>query len=242
MLPRRRITPWAVALLLAAATAAGGAWWYFRPGGPAVTPSREQFPVRGIDISAHNGTVDFERLATVDSLDFVIIKATEGTAFKDAAFDDNWRRATEAGLHVGAYHFFRFDSPGYLQALNLLHSVRRRHLDLPLVIDIEEWTNPDNETTANIVRQLNDFIDTVDDAGYSVMLYTNGDGYERFIRGRFDRYPLWIASLSREPDPSWVLWQYTHSGRTAGTGSSTDINAFAGSRSEWLDWLSESSR
>lgn len=234
-----RIKPWIVILLLAAALAGGGAWWYFRPGGPGVTPSREQYPVRGIDISAHNGTIDFEQLATVESIDFVIIKATEGTAFKDAAFETNWLGATDAGIPVGAYHFFRFDSPGYMQALNMLHSVRGRHLDLPLVIDIEEWTNPDNQTTTNIVGQLNEFINTVEDAGYSVMLYTNGDGYERFIRGHFDRYPLWIASLSSEPREGWVLWQYTHRGSLSGTDSSTDINTFAGSRSDWLDWLSK---
>lgn len=97
-----------------------------------------EFPVRGIDISSHNGSVDFDRAASM-GFRFVIMKASEGSDFKDAAFIDNIRRAREAGLKVGVYHFFRFDADGRMQALNLLHSVRGRRLDMPLVIDLEEW-------------------------------------------------------------------------------------------------------
>ncbi|MDE5785978.1 MAG: hypothetical protein K2H98_05535, partial [Duncaniella sp.] len=42
----------------------------------AVYPDRQLYPVAGIDISAHNGTVDFDAVKA-DGYDFVIIKATE---------------------------------------------------------------------------------------------------------------------------------------------------------------------
>lgn len=78
---------------------------------PAMEPDRNLYPTRGIDISAHNGTIDFGKVKKA-GYDFVIIKATEGTDFKDSMFSDNLRRAREAGLKVGAYHFFRFDTDG----------------------------------------------------------------------------------------------------------------------------------
>ncbi|MDE6309419.1 MAG: hypothetical protein K2L81_04415, partial [Muribaculaceae bacterium] len=76
-------------------------------------------PVNGIDISSHNGKIDFEAVRA-DSIDFVIIKATEGSTFKDPAFHTNHTNALKAGLKVGAYHFFRFETNGQQQALNLI--------------------------------------------------------------------------------------------------------------------------
>lgn len=70
-----------------------------------------RYEVRGIDISAHNGPIDFERIRN-EGIDFVFMKASEGSGFKDVAFFDNYRNARKAGLKVGAYHFFRFDEIG----------------------------------------------------------------------------------------------------------------------------------
>ncbi len=225
-----------VAITVATVAVASAAWWYFRPGGPAVTPSREEFPVRGVDISAHNGAVDFTALRA-DSIDFVIIKASEGTDFKDPNFHDNYRRARAAGLAVGAYHFFRFDTPGYMQALNLLHSVRGKQLDLPLVIDIEEWGNPNDRATSTISSQLRVMAGLLEQEGYKVMLYSNKDGYDRFLRAGFSGYPIWIASLTGQPDMQWTFWQYTHSGSVRGVPSSVDVNTFRGSRSDFASFL-----
>lgn len=90
-----------------------------------VTPSEEEYPVRGIDISSHNGDIDFGALKQA-GIDFVLIKASEGSSFKDPRFYTNIARARKAGLKVSAYHFFRFDATGYMQALNFLHSLRGR--------------------------------------------------------------------------------------------------------------------
>lgn len=222
-------------ILLAAIALTG---WRLSRKAPPVTPDTALYPVKGIDISAHNGKVDFKALAR-DSVDFILLKASEGTAFKDGNFHDNYREAHRAGIAVGAYHFFRFDASGYMQALNFLHSVRGKQLDLPLVIDIEEWTNPDDRTTLAIIKQLRQLIDMLEQAGYNVMLYSNKDGYNRFILNNFDQYPLWIASLTDVPSGNWRLWQYTHRGSVAGIDSKVDLNTFNGSRDSWLDWLNE---
>ena len=56
----------------------------------------------GIDVSAHQGTIDWVRAAR-DGITFAYVKTTEGRDFTDERFDENWR---EAGLDRGAYHFF----------------------------------------------------------------------------------------------------------------------------------------
>lgn len=196
-------------------------------------PDPEKYEIRGIDVSAHNGDIDFP-IVRDDGYEFVFIKATEGATFKDRRFISNLRRAREAGLKVGAYHFFRFDTPGYMQGLNFLNSVRSRELDLPLVIDVEEWTNPNSQATALVLDRLGEMIDHLERHGYRVMLYTNKNGFTRFIRGRLESYPLWLCSLAVEPElERWAMWQATHNGKVRGIKGPVDINAFQGSKEEW---------
>jgi len=113
-------------LLLAGAAALvvlGGVyvvWHFILPHSVAV--DRFRYPVAGIDVSKHNGVIDFDAVAA-DDYQFVFIKASEGKTYKDEAFDRNYHSARNAGLKVGAYHFFRKNRTGQEQAANLLSVV-----------------------------------------------------------------------------------------------------------------------
>ena len=88
-----------------------------------------------------------------EGIDFVFIKATEGGTFKRQKFIDNIRLAREAGLKTGAYHFFRFDTR--LHAGAQLSQLRARTpARPPLVIDLEEWANPNSQPTAMVLNRL----------------------------------------------------------------------------------------
>lgn len=205
---------------------------------PTFHPDRSQYPVRGIDLSHHNAYIDFDK-AKADGYEFVILKTTEGTSLKDPRFVRNIRQARQAGLKIGVYHFFRFDTSGYMQGLNLVHSLRGRPLDLPVAIDVEDWTNPTNQPRAAIKKRLQELIDHLQANGYNVMIYTNQKGYDRYIRGTFDTYPLWISALGHTPEVDrWTFWQYSHTGRVKGIDTKVDLNVFAGSRRQWLQFLS----
>lgn len=146
-------------------------------------PDREVYPLRGIDISHHNGEVDFSRVASEEAdVAFAYIKATEGTDFIDPAFIRNARLSVASGIPSGAYHFFRYDTDGELQALNFLHAIQGRGFTLPPAIDVEDWGNPDGHTTALIVERLRRMTDCLAAKGYSPLIYTNLDGYHRLIR------------------------------------------------------------
>ncbi len=194
-------------------------------------------PVKGVDISAHNGNVKFSTLKE-QGIDFAILKATEGSTFKDTSFVNNIQKAQNAGMKVGAYHFFRFDVPGHLQAINLINSVTGRKLDFPIVIDIEESGNPEITDTKLIKSRLGEMIDHLHYSGFPVMLYSNKKGYNRFIKEHFDTIPLWICSFSNPPEEfDWDLWQYTHSGHLNGANGHIDINAFRGTIDEYDLWV-----
>lgn len=201
-------------------------------------PGFREHDIVGIDISAHNGDIDFDKVKS-EGIEFVIIKATEGGTFKDKKFVDNVREARKAGLKVGAYHFFRFDTPGYIQGLNFVNSIHGRKLDLPVAIDIEEFTNPNLQTSRLVMNRVTEMADHLESRGYRVMLYTNKKGYARFIKGQLSTYPLWLCSLGTRPDDiDCELWQATHHGRVNGVGSEVDVNVFTSSREAWTEFSS----
>lgn len=222
------VVKWTVIALLSL-TVAGGGWFVWNRWFSArANPSPVEYPVRGIDISAHNGSVDFSRVKA-SGIDYIYVKATEGTDFMDRNYDRNARGATSCNIPCGAYHFFRFDTDGEMQALNFLSALRRRGFTLPPAIDVEEWGNPKGETDT-VVARLRSMVDYMVKSGQPPLIYTNKDGYQRFIRGRFDECPLWICSFTDPPlegvDASAItVWQYSHRGSVDGISGAVDLNA-----------------
>lgn len=201
--------------------------------------SEADYPIRGVDLSAHNGKVDFGNLKEA-GITFVMLKASEGESFRDSRFEENYRLASEAGLYVGAYHFFRFDVDGILQARNFMQALEEKDIPIPLAIDVEEHGNPFSLISDKVVRRLADMIDELSANEFPIVIYTNKDGYEKFIKGNFDDYPLWICSFS-EPvaEMDWTLWQYSHWGNLPGVKGNVDLNIFYGNGGQWKQWLQQ---
>ncbi len=214
------------------------AWHSFISTPPYVDP--ERYPVRGIDVSAHNGLMNLDAAAS-DGVEFIFIKATEGVSFVDENFKINYRKAQHAGLKIGAYHFFRFDKDGVEQAMHFLRVIDNRRYELGLAIDVEQQGNPENIDPALVVERLSAMVEYLNLKGYHVMLYTNRDGYEKFLMETFPGYPLWICSFSEHPiDADWTFWQYNHHGAVKGIRGDVDLDVFNGSREEWEKYLSRS--
>lgn len=203
-----------------------------------VSLARRQFPVKGIDISHHNGRIDFKRVAA-DSVDFVIIKATEGVSFRDSMLLRNYRGARHAGLRTGYYHFFQFNHGGVRQGRHFLNTVDTLYTDMPLVVDFERSYNPETDYYL-VVGRLRDMVAYLRRHGRRVMIYCNNQDYTRYIRGNFDDLDLWLAS-GRLPadDDRRHLWQHSHNGRVDGIPTPVDINTFNGSREDFQQWLHE---
>lgn len=196
------------------------------------------YNVYGIDISAHNGEIDFAT-AKADNLDFVLIKASEGATFRDAKFNDNYENASKAGFKVGAYHFFRYDVTGRQQAENFLDAVKGKDLSLPLAIDVENSGNPWVFFKSPASRELRNMIDHLKARHYPVIVYTNKSTHKDLISGRFHDCPLWLCTFSK-PDTTyqWTIWQYSHVGQISGIPGDVDLNVFCGDSSEWDTFVS----
>lgn len=240
---RARILAIAIVAVTAMAVTTIAVLRFMAPKEAHVEIDRERYPIRGLDLSAHNGVPDFDSIATA-GYSFVYLKASEGNTHRDASFMRNYLAAKRAGLKVGAYHFFRFDCDGTHQARNFMEAVAATQLDLPWAIDIEEWGNPADTYTDLIVERLESMRAVVEPEKGRCIVYTNKNGDARFVRGRYDAgdkayAELWICSFTDPPltRRQWTLWQHSHVGRVPGVQGNADLNVFNGSADKWQQWL-----
>lgn len=211
-------------------------WWRGE-----IVIDRNKYPIVGIDVSAHNGDIDFNKVRA-DGYSFVFIKASEGEDYQDSKFLKNYEKARRAGLKVGAYHFFRKKTDGLNQAKNFLEMVGWCKLDLPLVVDVEDWSNDDQIKDERTQKHLDAMLDNLKSRGYKVMIYTNGNGYKKYIKNGQININLWLCSF-KQPDKlrriPHQMQQYSHWGKVRGIWGDVDLNVFNGSEQQWLKWLED---
>ena len=204
-------------------------------------PGIDRFPVRGIDVSHHQGAIDWLRVAGAD-VHFAFIKASEGGDHRDTRFEENWSEAGKAGIARGAYHFFTFCTPGAVQADHFLNVVPPALDVLPPAVDVEfagnckSWTSIDD-----IRRELGVLLSRLEAAwGRPPVLYITSESEERVIGGHFDEYPVWIRSVFFRPggrESSWLFWQYTDQGEIPGIETPVDLNVYRGQPGEIVTLL-----
>jgi len=213
---------------------------YFIPSG--INIDKSKYPISGIDVSRHSGIIDWEKIKEQD-ISFVYIKATEGEDYLDPNYVSNITNAQKSNLLVGEYHFFRFNKPGKSQATNFLLQTKRFTGKLIPVLDIEEWGNmPVIKSEKEIRKEINNFLMVVEkETGCKMILYTNINSYNRFIKGQFLENPIWICSFNQNrilPDNrKWLFWQHAHNGKLEGIKGFVDLNTFNGDEEEWKNYV-----
>jgi lysozyme len=195
-----------------------------------------RYTVRGVDVSGHQGLIDWDRLKS-DGVDFAYIKASEGETFNDPRFSRNWYAAEQSGILRGAYHFFTQCRSGKVQAENFIRIVPADPNALPPVIDAERM-GPCTQTPAvkDVAAEIEIFLNLVQ-AQYRVrpIIYTTREFHEAYLSGKFQKERFWIRRLFRAPNfrqSQWVFWQYHNSGRRSGVSGPVDLDVFKGTRAE----------
>ena len=192
------------------------------------------YSVHGIDVSKHQSIISWEDVQQMKvkdvSLSFAFMKATEGVDNVDVQFRRNWRNAGEQQLARGAYHFFIASKNGKTQALNFIRTVDLQKGDLPPVLDVELTFGV---PLKDLQQRVSDWLQIVEkEYGVRPIIYTNADFYTRYLAGRFDEYPLWVAHYLVKDKPrikrDWTFWQHSESGHVNGINAFVDFNVFNG--------------
>ncbi|MEU6090369.1 GH25 family lysozyme [Streptomyces sp. NPDC047085] len=160
--------------------------------------------LHGIDVSAYQSSS-----YDTDGLSFVFIKATEGRSYVNSRLAAQTKRARDAGLVVGFYHFLW---PGHLtgQAEYFLQHAPDRPGDI-LAVDWEttsEGTHASNAEKDLFIRKLKDLR-----PDNQVILYANRDYWLNVDTTSYAGDGLWIADYVTAGKPrikaKWLFHQYS---------------------------------
>lgn len=211
---------------------------------PARTPWH--YPVHGIDVSKYQSDIDWKTTKR-GGIAFAFIKATEGGDHLDERFAQNWLNSGKAGVPRSAYHFYFFCRTPVEQARWYIRNVPKDPKALPPVLDME-WNHqsktckrkPDPLT---VRKEMVTFLNKVQNHyKKKPIVYTTVDFYHDNELHRVKGIQYWLRSVAGHPsdvypNQKWTFWQYTGTGRVPGIEGNTDINVFAGTPSQWKDWV-----
>lgn len=185
--------------------------------------------IYGIDVSHWQSNIDFDKVKAAGK-DFVIIKAGGSDAghYKDVRFEDYYKAAVKAGLHVGAYYFtgrsFYREDAGINDARHFMTLIAGKKFDYPIFCDIEA-TQPGRRDEAT--RAAVAFCDTLEKAGYFCGIYASViSGFKsRLDHDKLVKYTHWAAQYGKKcKDPDAQIWQYSSTGVVPGISPRVDLD------------------
>lgn len=183
---------------------------------------------KGIDVSSWQEDIDFKKVKK-SGVKFVIIRAGFGTGTTpDKYFERNYKGATEAGLHVGAYWYSYAESgAGALaEAQSCISVIKGKKFDFPVFYDLEEQSQfvKGMDFCSNLVRI---FCNELEENDYFAGLYTSRYPLQHYIsRDVASRYAVWVAEYNPTLNyrGNYGIWQYSATGRVDGINGAVDLD------------------
>ena len=199
----------------------------------------------GIDVSYHNGTIDWAKVKA-DGIDFAIIRCGYGSNFTsqdDTQFINNVRGALANDVPIGIYlysyckNLTGSDSSATSEAEHVLRLLNKAglspsDLDLPVFLDLEESSQA-ALGTAMLGKIATTFCDKVSAAGYEVGIYANGNWWNNYLTNSAfsnSSWHKWVASYpgSGKQTTSKIsgteMWQFSDCGHVDGVSGLVDMN------------------
>ena len=232
-----------------------GALYYFDANGKAVTGEQVirgviyEFgadgklangnSVFGIDVSSHNGSIDWNAVAQ-SGVEYVIIRCGyrgygSGVLVEDSRYRTNIKGALNAGLKVGVYFFSQAldEIEAVEEASMVLNAISGYQITFPIFLDVEySNTSKNGRADALSVSQrtavCNAFCKTITNAGYRAGVYANKDWlYNHIDTSQFpSSTKIWLAQYAKAPNYSgrYEMWQYSCTGSISGIKGNVDLN------------------
>ena len=179
---------------------------------------------KGIDVSKHNGAVNWQQVAA-SGMQFAFIKVGSTYSGIDPQFAANITGAQAAGLKTGVYIYSYATTPE--QALNeanlVLQWIEPYTIHYPVVFDIEDKCHK-SLSSQQMIDIINAFCTTIDAAGYYPMVYSYKNLFDNKLSiAGWDR---WVAQYNDtcETNNNVCFWQYSSKGRVNGIGGNVDMN------------------
>lgn len=190
--------------------------------------------MKGIDISKWNVVTDFKKVKEA-GYDFVIIRAVGSkgsTPYIDKKFEQFYKGAVDAGLHVGAYAYVKPSYKGdvvaeaHKTALFFLDVIKDKKFDMPIYIDVETWNRKKRQD--NTLYTVS-FCGTCESKKYYTGIYGSDISTFKDLLDKSFLLPFtwWVARYGKIPEyanENMHMWQYTSKGKVPGVAGEVDID------------------
>jgi len=203
---------------------------------PHIEARDAEAPYDGIDISSHQGHIDWDKVSDDKNIRFVYVKATEGATYRSPHYGYNIRNARRHGILVGSYHYLTSSSSVQAQFDNFSRFALRSMQDLIPMLDVEVrggWSR------SQLIDSVARFCALVErHYGRKPMIYSTMGFYNKNLAPHFNTYPLYIGRYSNaEPEINWegsyTIWQYSETGIIPGIDAYVDLCRYR--QGGWLD-------
>lgn len=191
--------------------------------------------IKGIDVSAHQGKIDWQTVADY-GMDFALIRITEAGNVIDSKFERNFAGCEQYGIPVGVYKYSYAMNVAEVQseARKVVSVLNGRKIQFPVFLDLE-WNNQRVLGAEGVHKLAEAFEEIVTAAGYKFGIYCNVDWYNTMICSHLKKYDFWIARYPANDD-GWmqerlrpdfgVGWQYSSKAKIPGIDGYVDRDVF----------------
>ena len=185
----------------------------------------------GIDVSHHNGTIDWEKVKAA-GIDFAIIRCGYGRDERGQDDRQWYRNVSECerlGIPFGVYIYsYAKDTDGARsEAQHVLRLISGHNLAYPVYYDME-----DNSTIGSDFASIaTTFCDTIKSAGYAVGVYASLSWWNTYLTAPcFVQWHRWVAQYNSmcKYTGEYAIWQYSLTGRVSGISTEVDMNYLIG--------------
>lgn len=230
------------------------------PGRPdlKIFGAQEEYPIRGIDVSIHEDSIDWKRVSQTGDYRFAYVRSSSWAGI-DKSFAGHWATLAEVGMDRGAYHVFNLCLTPDEQFKMITKQVPKTDSALPIAINVQIPENNFNRRqqkcwNAMDIKQFQQGVLQLAELLHKhyqkvPIIYGNRHNLNRILDKRFNRYMVWLAiyrtsgkvtsaDLGLEGSNPWTLWQFTANHTVPGIGHSVDVNVFFGTEQTYNEFKS----
>lgn len=193
---------------------------------------------KGIDVSKHQGAIDWNLVAQ-DGVEFAFIRVgfrgygSEGKMVEDEYFVQNIEGALAAGIKVGVYFYSQAVTEAEVleEAEFVIQRIQPYTIECPVVFDVEKVSGANGRMNDISVEERTAltllFCQTIEQAGYKPMIYHNTEmGALMLDVAQLEAYDKWYASYSDQIfyPYAYKIWQYSDKGTVQGISTNVDLN------------------
>lgn len=198
----------------------------------------------GIDVSEHNGNIDWEEVKKTQNFAFIRVGYRgygNGEIVEDKNAVENLKNAQKAGIPVGVYFYTQaVDTKEAEQEAGFVYSIIKKYnIDLPVMIDFEYPIDSDGNAVGRLVESNNDankntqiinaFIKKLEKKGYTAGVYASSSVLHNKINMKklTDSAVVWAADYNENVtyNVDYTIWQYSETGSVNGVSSKyVDLN------------------